>query len=139
MRLWALIVTYNRQAALAQSLPRMLAEAVDGVLVVDNASTDGTGDWLARQDDPRLTVLRLAQNLGGAGGFEAGLRMLTESPETSPPDWICLLDDDAWPEPGAMAAFRARNAQADPDAPGPAPAPPLAPTLAARSPARFLA
>ena len=107
MRLAALIVTWNRLEALKQSLPRMLAEEVDRVLVVDNASTDGTGAWLATLDDPRLEVLTLPENTGGAGGFAAGVEALVTSP--APPDWLCLLDDDAWPEPGAMAAFRART------------------------------
>ena len=77
---------------------------MDRVIVVDNASTDDTAAWLAGQGDPRLQVLRLAQNSGGAGGFAAGMAAATElSPA---PDWILLLDDDAHPRPGALAQFR---------------------------------
>jgi GT2 family glycosyltransferase len=72
------------------------------LIVVDNASTDGTAAFLADQDDPRLTVLRSDENLGGAGGFERGMRHMVE---TRDPDWIVVMDDDAYPVPGALAAF----------------------------------
>lgn len=114
MRLAALIVTHNRLAALKVTLERMLAEAVDRVLVVDNASDDGTAEWLAGQDDPRLEVLRLAQNRGGAGGFSAGVAAVLQGPGAA--DWCVLLDDDARPCPGAMAAFRRALADHDPGA-----------------------
>jgi rhamnopyranosyl-N-acetylglucosaminyl-diphospho-decaprenol beta-1,3/1,4-galactofuranosyltransferase len=100
------MVTFNRLNRLRDTLPRLLAEPVDRVVVVDNASTDGTGDWLAGQTDPRLTVRRLADNMGGAGGFEAGLATLRDGPAlpdgTALPDWTALLDDDAWPEAGTL-------------------------------------
>jgi GT2 family glycosyltransferase len=117
MRLTALIVTHNRLQTLRGALPRVLAAGPDRVLVIDNASDDGTAAWLAAQDDPRLSVLRLAENLGGAGGFAAGLSALMRGPEA--PDWCVLFDDDAWPEPEAFDLFRARLAGADPDRPGP--------------------
>lgn len=106
-RLAALVVTFNRLDQLRQTTDRLLQAAprdLDRVLVVDNASTDGTADWLAGRDDPRLEVLRLPENRGGAGGFEAGLRHLSDARD---PDWIVVMDDDARPAPGALAAFRA--------------------------------
>jgi GT2 family glycosyltransferase len=114
VRVAALIVTHNRRQTLAATLPRVLAEAVDRVMVVDNSSTDDTGPWLAAQDDPRVEVLRLAENTGGAGGFAAGLAALMAGPQA--PDWTVLFDDDAWPCPGAIAAFREGAAGADPGA-----------------------
>jgi GT2 family glycosyltransferase len=113
--LGAVMVTYNRLAHLQQTLPRLLAEAVDHVLVVDNASTDATAQWLGTLRDPRLTVLRLDDNSGGAGGFEAGLAAMTR---THDPDWTVLLDDDACPCAGALAVFRGHAAGFDPDAIG---------------------
>ena len=50
----AVVVTFNRLGLLQRLLPRL--EAVPGlaeVLVVDNASTDGTGAWLAATLPPR--------------------------------------------------------------------------------------
>lgn len=98
----ALVVTYNRAAHLQRTVDRLLAEDVDAVLIVDNASTDGSADLLRAITDPRLHVLRLAANFGGAGGFEAGLRAVQHRFD---PDWCVLMDDDARPEPGTMRAF----------------------------------
>nr|WP_281429912.1 glycosyltransferase [Sulfitobacter faviae] len=39
------------------------------LVVVDNASDDGTAEWLATQEDPRLVNYRLETNTGGAGGL----------------------------------------------------------------------
>lgn len=101
----AVVVTYNRLDKLKVTLARLLAvpgSDLAAVLVVDNASDDGTGDWLARQDDPRLLVHTCASNTGGAGGFETGLRLAAARFD---PDWMVVMDDDARPQQGALAAF----------------------------------
>jgi GT2 family glycosyltransferase len=108
-RLVAVVVTHDRLAQLQVTLGRLLAcpdRDLAGVLVVDNASRDGTAAWLGHQDDPRLTVLRLEENRGGAGGFEAGMRLAVARLD---PDWIVVMDDDARPEPQALAAFAAMD------------------------------
>jgi GT2 family glycosyltransferase len=109
----AIIVTYNRLEALKQSLERVLREEVDRVHVIDNASSDGTADWLATLDDPRLRVTRLSENGGGAGGFAAGLEAAMGGED--PAAWCVLFDDDAWPLPGSFARFRRDAARLDPD------------------------
>jgi GT2 family glycosyltransferase len=48
----------------------------DEVVVVDNASPDGAGDWV-RQHHPEVRLLRMERNLGFAGGTNAGLRAAT--------------------------------------------------------------
>ena len=106
-RLVAVVVTHQRLSQLQTTLAALLAQpAADlaAVLVVDNASLDGTGDWLASVADPRLTVVHSAQNIGGAGGFELGMRRAMQDLS---PDWIVVMDDDARPVPGAFAAFHA--------------------------------
>lgn len=108
-RLVAVVVTYNRLDKLKVTLARLLetpADVLAAVLVVDNASEDGTGDWLAAQDDARLTVHRSPFNSGGAGGFETGLRLAVER---FSPDWLVVMDDDARPAPGAFARFGAAD------------------------------
>ncbi|NBZ87371.1 glycosyltransferase [Stagnihabitans tardus] len=105
-RLVAIVVTFNRLAQLQVTVPRLLAEALDAVVVVDNASTDGTGSWLAGLSDPKLHVLSLGANTGGAGGFAAGLEAAQSRFD---PDWYVLMDDDARPHPGACASFLARE------------------------------
>ena len=69
----AVVVTRDRLALLQQCIEALRAQTrrPDRVLVVDNASSDGTAAWLAGQAD--VETLRLEENLGGAGGFHAGL------------------------------------------------------------------
>ncbi|WP_245510795.1 glycosyltransferase [Antarcticimicrobium sediminis] len=101
----AVVVTHNRLEKLKAVVTRLLespAAELQAVLVIDNASCDGTGDWLAAYPDPRLLVVTSAENIGGAGGFETGMRLATERFD---PDWMVVMDDDARPAPGALAAF----------------------------------
>src|SRR6185312_10010354 len=61
------------------------------ILVVDNASIDGTPEFItANFPDDRVSVLRLARNLGGAGGFKAGISTAIEEGY----DLIWVMDDD---------------------------------------------
>ena len=61
MRVQAVVVTFNRLPMLQRLVPRLLATAgLERILVVDNASTDGTGEWLAGQDD--VHGVTLAEN-----------------------------------------------------------------------------
>ncbi len=108
-RLVALVVTFNRLAHLQKTVQRLLEATPDhlaAVLVVDNASDDGTRVWLEEQADPRLHVLRFESNLGGAGGFEAGMRHAMQS---LAPDWLLMMDDDARPAPDALAQFHGQD------------------------------
>jgi len=59
------------------------------VVVVDNASTDGTAEWLAEQPD--LRVIRNLHNVGFAAACNQGIQA-SRSP------LIALLNDDAQPE-----------------------------------------
>ena len=113
-RLVAVVATHDRLGQLRQTLERLLAAAprdLAGIVVVDNASTDGTAAYLAGLEDPRLIVHRSEANLGGAGGMETGMRLAVARLD---PDWIVLMDDDGRPEPGALAAFH--DLPRDPDA-----------------------
>ncbi len=112
MTLAAVVVTYQRLAQLQLTVAALLGEDVDQIIVVDNASSDDTPQWLAAQDDPRLTVVTLDDNLGGAGGFEAGMAAARDRFD---PDWVVLMDDDARPAPGALAQFKAKSPTLDPD------------------------
>ncbi len=103
MILAAIVVTFNRLDQLKITLARLMAENVDHIVVADNASCDGTAVWLANQSDPRLHVVTLADNRGGAGGFEAGM---AAARDLFDPDWVVLMDDDARPCPGALRVFR---------------------------------
>lgn len=106
----AIVVTFNRFEKFRRTLLRLLDEPVDQIIVVDNGSTDGTRDWLAGLNAARLTVLEQAENGGGAMGFEIGLRA---AKARFAPDWLLVMDDDARPQPGAIAAFRASQPRPD--------------------------
>lgn len=108
-RLVAVVVTYNRLDQLKVTLAALLAADADdlaAVLVVDNASTDGTADWLADQPDARLHVVRHSHNRGGAGGFETGMK---HAMDWLAPDWVVVMDDDARPSPDTLRAFHAAD------------------------------
>jgi GT2 family glycosyltransferase len=103
-RICTIVVTFNRLEKFRRTVERLLSEPLDQVLVIDNGSTDGTRDWLRGLSEPRLTVLEMAENGGGAQGFETGMR---EARNRFDPDWYLVMDDDARPMPGAIDAFRA--------------------------------
>lgn len=102
-RIAALVVTHNRLDKLRVTVTRLLAEDLDHVMVFDNASTDGSRDYLASVADSRLTILQSLENLGGAGGFSQGMQQLVQRHD---PDWIVVMDDDGRPFPGTIAQFR---------------------------------
>ncbi|MCO6441975.1 MAG: glycosyltransferase family 2 protein [Nitrococcus mobilis] len=100
------VVTHNRCELLKKCLLAISRQIwlPDRLLVIDNASTDGTTEWLHRwlpQHMPRAELMTLPQNLGGAGGFATGLRIAVEQDT----DWVWMMDDDAEPEPNALEAL----------------------------------
>ena len=106
MKLGAVVVTYNRRDQIEETVARLLAEPLDVLVVVDNGSTDGSRAFLRGVGDPRLDLIESPENIGGAGGFETGLRHMRDVHD---PDWVILMDDDGRPEPGALATFRAAD------------------------------
>jgi rhamnopyranosyl-N-acetylglucosaminyl-diphospho-decaprenol beta-1,3/1,4-galactofuranosyltransferase len=111
MTLAAIVVTYNRLAPLKVTIDRLLSDAADHIIIVNNASTDDTAAWLNTQINPRLHIITLATNIGGAGGFEAGM---SHARDTLDPDWVVLMDDDARPAPDALACFARETSNIDP-------------------------
>lgn len=106
----AVVVTHNRLTKLRRCIRSYAKVPLDIILVVDNASTDGTAQWLQTEclRDTRIRVLRLDKNQGGAGGFQAGLRWADEQSEGR--GWVLLHDDDAYPCPGTIEDFRGKQA-----------------------------
>jgi GT2 family glycosyltransferase len=100
-RVVAVVVTWNRAALLREALAALDGQTVrpDRVVVVDNASTDGTEAVVEASDLP-LDVVRLLRNVGGAGGFAAGIERAVTAHAC---DYVWLLDDDTVPEPTALA------------------------------------
>ena len=98
----AVVVTYNRKDYLAALLPSLLASTrpLDAIYVVDNASTDGTQDWLAQTygDNPTVVPVLLSTNSGGSGGFHAGVVRAYRDGH----DWFWLMDDDVTAIPDGL-------------------------------------
>ena len=103
-RVTAVVVTFNRLALLRECLAALAVQtrAPDRVLVVDNASTDGTADAV-RAEFPAVELLALPENVGGAGGFHAGMA----DAHARGADWIWLMDDDTIARPEALAELLA--------------------------------
>ena len=96
------VVTHNRAELLDRLLDGLAAQTrrPDAVVVVDNASTDGTAALLASRGDLPLHVIT-QDNLGGAGGFHAGVRAAYDAGW----DRVWLVDDDVLPAPGCLEAL----------------------------------
>ncbi|MBN1917656.1 MAG: glycosyltransferase family 2 protein [Verrucomicrobia bacterium] len=97
------VVTWNKLERVRDCL-RSLAALPEGgfdVFVVDNASTDGTAG-MVRDEFPGVELLVNAENLGGSGGFNRGMRHAFERGY----GLIWLLDNDVTVEPGALDALR---------------------------------
>ena len=93
----AIVVTYNRLELLRQCVEALRAQtAACDILIVDNASTDGTAQWLASQ--PNLHYRNTGSNLGGAGGFNFGMRWAVEAGY----EYVWVMDDDTLPRPDAL-------------------------------------
>lgn len=99
----AVVVSYNRRDLLVESLEALQAQTAPlaGIVVVDNASTDGSAE-AARAACPAADVVELTANIGGAGGFAAGI---ARALDTHRPQWLWLMDDDTIPEPDAARAL----------------------------------
>jgi GT2 family glycosyltransferase len=95
-----LIVAWNSREELARTLPALLPELGDDdeLIVVDNASDDGTAEAVLELA-PRATLVHGGGNLGFAAGCNAGAAVASG-------DLLVILNPDAAPLPGFGAAIR---------------------------------
>lgn len=101
-RVCAVVVTYNRKKLLRDCLQALLVQtqALIEILVVNNASSDGTVEMLPKEF-PQVKVLSLPENVGGAGGFHEGIKWAYEQGF----EWTWAMDDDCIPQPGTLHAL----------------------------------
>src|SRR5437588_6913660 len=97
MRVLAHIHTFNDADIIDQTIVavRRQTRPVDGILLVDNASTDTT---LEQPSVRNVSVLRHPENLGTSGAVHSGFRFALEHDY----DWIWLFDADSVPEADAL-------------------------------------
>ena len=103
-KIGAVLVTYNRLDKLKIALQSFESQTLspEYVLVVNNASTDGTSaflqKWSEQETNYRRLYFDLKENTGGSGGFYYGLN---EAMQLNA-DWIWISDDDAFPDKDAF-------------------------------------
>src|SRR5699024_2710161 len=103
MRIAAVVVTFNRSDLLLGTLQGLTRQTrpVDAIFLINNASTDGTEDLLKSEgwlNNHKVIYLKADTNLGGAGGFEKGMRAAYEAGY----DWLWTMDDDVEPDVDAL-------------------------------------
>ncbi|MCS6956132.1 MAG: glycosyltransferase family 2 protein, partial [Candidatus Calescibacterium sp.] len=118
----AVVVTYNRKKLLLECLEaiRRQTRTVQGIYIIDNASTDGTPGFLKENgyinelppenlaepwekeftienlvdgQEIRVYYVRMYENTGSGGGFHEGVKRAYEKGY----DWLWLMDDDGFP------------------------------------------
>jgi rhamnopyranosyl-N-acetylglucosaminyl-diphospho-decaprenol beta-1,3/1,4-galactofuranosyltransferase len=93
----AVVVTFNRKHLLARCLEAIRAQTsgCERVFIIDNASSDGTFEFLSREGliDELIEYVRLPVNTGSAGGFHEGMKRA----HAAGYEWLWLMDDDGCP------------------------------------------
>lgn len=99
-RVGIVLVNYNGQKFMPSCLDSLAKNDYTAaqVVVVDNASTDGSADWTASAF-PSVTLLRLAFNTGITGGNNAGIEWCLENGY----DYVLLLNNDTVVEPDFLS------------------------------------
>lgn len=110
----AVVVTYNRKNDLLRCISKLLEQTIslDEILIIDNASTDGTYDCLVKNkllnaksgeiddfilnkiNDIDILYFKQDINTGGAGGFSKGQQLAVERGN----HYVWLMDDDGFSE-----------------------------------------
>ncbi|MEF2559483.1 MAG: glycosyltransferase family 2 protein [Eggerthellaceae bacterium] len=113
----AVVVTYNRKDLLLECLSCLQAQdfsnapqqnATLDILVIDNASTDNTHEALQFLiEDKAIRYYNTGSNLGGAGGFNYGMRKAVELGY----DYVWVMDDDCMPHDDTLFEFLNADAE----------------------------
>jgi hypothetical protein len=93
-----IIPVYNRQTLVGEAIASAFAAASDvpvEIIVVDDASTDGTWDFLRSYDDPRIRCFRMDANGGQSAARNRGLDLARGT-------YVKFLDSDDILVPGHL-------------------------------------
>jgi len=111
----AVVVTYNRKALLLENIESLLNQTVSDLLdivIIDNASTDGTKEALEEYiNNSKIIYRNTGANLGGAGGFQYGIRYAVENHY----EFVWVMDDDCIPTSTALEVFMNINKKLNSD------------------------
>ena len=109
-RVCAIVVTCNRKDLLEACLDSLLSQTrpVDKIVVVDNASTDGTATLLDSKY-PQAARLNLKENLGGAGGMCSGIRWS----HCNKFEWTWVMHDGIKLKPDCLETMLSFDGDAD--------------------------
>lgn len=89
----AVVVTYNRKELLKECIENLLKQEYNNlqILIVDNHSTDNTKEFIQDYiDNKSIIYMDTGSNLGGAGGFNYGMREACKLGC----DFVWVMDDD---------------------------------------------
>ena len=107
----AVVVTYNRKELLLENIAALSAQTAAeccDIIIIDNASSDGTGETLRPlADEGKIIYINTGSNLGGAGGFQYGIRYAAEHGY----DFVWVMDDDCIPRPDVLQLFLEKDRQ----------------------------
>lgn len=106
----AIVVTYNRKKLLEECLDALLAQSyqLDKIWVINNCSMDGTEKLFekdAKYDCPNIKFYTTKKNLGGAGGFCEGIKLI----DSTEYDWVWIMDDDTIPNSDSLEELMNAN------------------------------
>ena len=100
----AVVVTYNRIDLLKQCVEALLKQNYPcDILLVNNNSGDGTEEW-ALELVKKFDIIKYhntGANLGGAGGFNYGMRWAVEAGY----EFVWVMDDDCLPKENCLEFF----------------------------------
>ena len=100
----AVVVTYNRIDLLKQCVEALLKQKYPcDILLVNNNSTDGTEGWALEllNKFENIKYHNTGANLGGAGGFNYGMRWAVEAGY----EFVWVMDDDCLPKENCLELF----------------------------------
>ncbi len=104
----AIVVTYNRKEYLKECIAALKrSETPVDVLIVDNASSDGTRASIQQLiDNETVFYLNTGKNIGGAGGYNLGIKKAYALGY----EYFWLMDDDTFVHPDSLTElFLARK------------------------------
>ena len=96
----AVIVTFNRLTLLKEVIESLQTQdtKLSHIIVVDNNSKSDTQEYLTSLGN-QIEYVRLSENIGGAGGFNKGVRYFMEH---TTDDFVWLMDDDTVVHPDTL-------------------------------------